>query len=50
MKNKFKAKWDAIEKDTETVNKFEEQILKQIAPFTDIPILFISALEKQRLE
>ena len=42
-------KWDAIEKDTNTTKKFEEQIQKQIAPFTDIPILFISALEKQRL-
>ena len=42
-------KWDAIEKDTNTTKKFEEQIQKQIAPFTDIPILFVSALEKQRL-
>jgi len=42
-------KWDAIEKDTETIKKFEEQILNQISPFTDIPILFISVLEKQRL-
>ena len=42
-------KWDAIEKDTGSTKKFEEQIQKQIAPFKDIPILFISALEKQRL-
>tara|TARA_B100000674_G_scaffold14225_1_gene10382 strand:- start:1099 stop:2403 length:1305 start_codon:yes stop_codon:yes gene_type:complete len=42
-------KWDAIDKDTNTTKKFEELILKQIAPFTDIPILFVSALEKQRL-
>tara|TARA_B100001540_G_C15810087_1_gene644074 strand:+ start:247 stop:1551 length:1305 start_codon:yes stop_codon:yes gene_type:complete len=42
-------KWDAIEKNTNTTKKFEEQIQKQIAPFTDIPILFVSALEKQRL-
>ena len=42
-------KWDAIKKDTNTTKKFEEQIQKQIAPFTDIPILFVSALEKQRL-
>ena len=42
-------KWDAIDKDTNTTKKFEELIQKQIAPFTDIPILFISALEKQRL-
>ncbi len=42
-------KWDDIEKDTETTAKFEEIIRKQISPFTDIPILFISVLEKQRL-
>ena len=42
-------KWDIIDKDTNTTKKFEELIQKQIAPFTDIPILFISTLEKQRL-
>jgi len=42
-------KWDDIEKDTETTKKFEDRIRKQISPFTDIPILFISVLEKQRL-
>ena len=42
-------KWDVIDKDTNTTKKCEELIQKQIAPFTDIPILFISALEKQRL-
>ena len=42
-------KWDALEKDTDTTKKFEERIKKQISPFTDIPILFISVLEKQRL-
>ena len=42
-------KWDSIEKNTESTQQFEEQILKQISPFKDIPILFVSALEKQRL-
>ena len=42
-------KWDAIEKNTESTQQFEEQILKQISPFKDIPILFVSVLEKQRL-
>ena len=42
-------KWDALEKDTDTTKKFEERIRKQISPFTDVPILFISLLEKQRL-
>tara|TARA_B100000902_G_scaffold344206_1_gene349431 strand:- start:3266 stop:4570 length:1305 start_codon:yes stop_codon:yes gene_type:complete len=42
-------KWDTVEKENDTIKKFEEQIKKQIAPFTDIPIVFISVLEKQRL-
>ena len=42
-------KWDLIEKNTESTQQFEEQILKQISPFKDIPILFVSVLEKQRL-
>ena len=42
-------KWDTIEKNTESTQQFEEQILKQISPFKDIPILFVSVLEKQRL-
>ena len=42
-------KWDLVEKSTETSNHFKEEIRKKIAPFTDVPILFISALNKQRL-
>lgn len=42
-------KWDLIEKDTHTAKKFEEEILRKIQPFTDIPILFISVLNKQRI-
>ena len=42
-------KWDSIEKNTESTQQFKEQILKQISPFKDIPILFVSVLEKQRL-
>ena len=42
-------KWDTIEKNTESTQQFEDQILKQISPFKDIPILFVSVLEKQRL-
>jgi len=42
-------KWDSIEKNTESTQQFEDQILKQISPFKDIPILFVSVLEKQRL-
>ncbi len=42
-------KWDAIEKSTNTAKEMEAEIRKRIAPFTDIPILFISAMEKQRI-
>ena len=42
-------KWDLIEKDTKTTKEFETYIKKQIEPFTDVPIVFISALSKQRI-
>ncbi len=42
-------KWDLVEKDTHSTKKFEEMIRKETAPFTDVPIVFISALTKQRI-
>jgi GTP-binding protein len=42
-------KWDLIEKETNTMRDFEAEVRRQIAPFTDVPIVFISALTKQRL-
>ena len=42
-------KWDVIEKDTLSTKQYEEDIISKIAPFTDLPILFISALNKQRI-
>ncbi len=42
-------KWDLVEKDTDTSKKFEELIRNKIAPFQDIPIIFTSALNKQRI-
>ncbi len=42
-------KWDLIDKDTHSTKKFTEEILNRIAPFTDVPIIFISALTKQRV-
>ncbi len=42
-------KWDLIEKETNTMRDFEAKIRREIAPFTDVPILFISALTKQRI-
>lgn len=42
-------KWDLIEKDTHTTKTFTEEIKEKLAPFNDVPILFISALTKQRV-
>lgn len=42
-------KWDLIEKDTHSTKKFTEEIMERIAPFTDVPIIFISAKTKQRV-
>ncbi|WP_053991727.1 ribosome biogenesis GTPase Der [Mangrovimonas sp. TPBH4] len=42
-------KWDLVEKDTKTVKEFERVIRKEIEPFTDVPIVFISVLNKQRI-
>ncbi len=42
-------KWDLVEKDTHTVKKQTAHIHTKIVPFTDVPILFISATEKQRI-
>ena len=42
-------KWDLIDKKTDTSQKFEDEIIEKISPFTDVPILFVSALNKQRL-
>lgn len=42
-------KWDLVEKDNASVKKFTEQIHERIAPFVDVPIIFMSALTKQRI-
>jgi GTP-binding protein len=42
-------KWDTVEKDTHSTKKFSEAILNKIAPFKDVPIIFTSVTEKQRL-
>jgi len=42
-------KWDLIEKDHKTVEEFKEKILRKIAPFTDVPIIFTSVVNKQRI-
>ncbi|KUF45519.1 ribosome biogenesis GTPase Der [Myroides marinus] len=42
-------KWDLVEKDTMTTKQFEDRIRQEIAPFTDVPIVFTSTVTKQRL-
>jgi len=42
-------KWDLVEKDHKTTKEFTEAIKDRIAPFNDIPIIFTSALTKQRI-
>jgi len=42
-------KWDLIEKDTHSVKKYEELVREKFAPFVDVPIVFTSAITKQRV-
>jgi GTP-binding protein len=42
-------KWDAFEKSTNTARDYEKELLERIAPFSDVPIVFISALNKVRI-
>lgn len=42
-------KWDLVEKDNKTTDAFTKIIKERIAPFVDIPIIFISAITKQRI-
>jgi len=42
-------KWDLIEKDNHSVEEYKTAILERIAPFIDVPILFVSTLTKQRI-
>ena len=42
-------KWDLIEKTHKSTKEFEENIRERLAPFSDVPIVFISVVEKQRI-
>jgi GTP-binding protein len=42
-------KWDLVAKQTNTAITYEKDLKKRLAPFSDVPILFISALEKTRI-
>lgn len=42
-------KWDLVEKENNTAKAYEAAIRKEMEPFTDVPIIFVSALNKQRI-
>ncbi|MBP6312928.1 MAG: ribosome biogenesis GTPase Der [Flavobacteriales bacterium] len=42
-------KWDLIKKDTNTTKEFEAEVKHRMEPFTDVPVLFVSATDKQRI-
>ena len=42
-------KWDLMEKETNTLKEYEKKVRQEIEPFTDVPIVFISVLTKQRV-
>ncbi|MBL0135637.1 MAG: ribosome biogenesis GTPase Der [Chitinophagaceae bacterium] len=42
-------KWDLVSKETNTARDYEKNLKERIAPFTDVPILFISAKDKTRI-
>ncbi len=42
-------KWDLVKKETNTAKEYEAELKKRFAPFSDVPILFVSAKEKTRI-
>ncbi len=42
-------KWDLVKKDTDTAKEYEKVLKQKLAPFNDVPIIFVSALNKQRI-
>jgi GTPase len=42
-------KWDLMEKETNSAKEYEKQLKDRLAPFTDVPILFISVIDKTRI-
>jgi GTP-binding protein len=42
-------KWDLIEKETQSAAAYEKEIKQRLAPFSDLPVLFISAKDKTRI-
>lgn len=42
-------KWDLVSKETNTARDYEANLKKRLAPFNDVPILFVSVIEKTRI-
>ncbi len=42
-------KWDLMDKESNTARDFEKEIKRKIAPFDDVPVVFVSVTEKQRI-
>jgi len=42
-------KWDLLEKETNTAKEYEKELKERLAPFTDLPVLFISVTDKTRI-
>ncbi|HVU93896.1 MAG TPA: ribosome biogenesis GTPase Der [Puia sp.] len=42
-------KWDLVEKETNTAKDYEKELKQRLAPFTDVPVLFISVIDKTRI-
>lgn len=42
-------KWDLVEKETNTARDFETEVKRRIAPFNDLPVIFVSVKDKQRV-
>jgi GTP-binding protein len=42
-------KWDLVEKETNTMRDYKKKIIDRIAPFTDVPVIFVSVINKQRI-
>jgi GTPase len=42
-------KWDLVEKDHKTLDAYKADLLEKLAPFNDVPVVFTSVTEKQRI-
>ncbi|MDR3286291.1 MAG: ribosome biogenesis GTPase Der [Prevotellaceae bacterium] len=42
-------KWDLVEKETNTMRDYKKKVIDRIAPFTDVPVIFVSVINKQRI-